>query len=160
MIEMPLGSWLLQLPEIKKVEKACFGEGAQVTDFCEYGLRDPENKLPHRRTIALLATFPLQRAKRLCSGHKGKAHQWTKGFLSKRFGGVARLGYSQRWTPMFCRDLVEVYADFVNPLKNKLASRPGTHQSQLSRSTYGSQKKVNQALVVAPDAKQTVRTAL
>jgi len=107
LIEMPLGTWMLELPEIKELKAECYGCDVQLTDFCEFGLKDPENKLPHKRSIALLATFQLRRATRLCSGHGGKAHQWTKGRLSKRYGNVSRLGYSQRWTPMFCRDVVE-----------------------------------------------------
>ena len=106
-IEMPLGTWMLELPEIQELKKECFESDVQLTDFCEYGLKDPENKLPHKRPTALLATFQLRRATRMCSGHGGKARQWTKGRLSKRFGNMLRLGYSQRWTPMFCRDVVE-----------------------------------------------------
>ena len=139
--EMPLGTWLLDLPEMADVKGRCFGGDAQVTDFCEFGLKDPENKLPHKRPTALLATFQLKRAVRKCSGHKGLAHQWTKGYLSKRFGGVSRLGYSQKWTKMFCRDLVEDFADHCNPLRTRVGSWSspalGTHQS---RSTYGLQR--------------------
>ena len=54
------------------------------------------------------------------------------------------MGYSQRWTKMFCRDLVEDFADHCNPLRAKVGSWSspalGTHQS---RSTYGLQRKVN-----------------
>ena len=98
---MPLGSTLIDLPLIQKLKDVCHEKAFQVTDFCEFGLKDPENKLPHKRQTALLATFTLHRSVRLCSGHQGKAHQWTKGNLSRRFGGVSRLGYSQRWTPSF-----------------------------------------------------------
>ena len=147
LFEMPLGTWLLDLPEMADVKERCFGGDAQVTDFCEFGLKDPENKLPHKRPTALLATFQLRRAVRKCSGHHGLAHQWTKGYLSKRFGGVSRLGYSQRWTTMFCRDLLQDFADHCNPLKapiGRAVTPPalGTHQSR-SRSTYGLTKKVN-----------------
>ena len=120
LFEMPLGTWLLDLPEMAAVKERCHGGDAQVTDFCEFGLKDPENKLPHKRPTALLATFQLRRAVRKCSGHHGLAHQWTKGYLSKRFGGVSRLGYSQRWTTMFCRDLLQDFADHCNPLRHKL----------------------------------------
>ena len=74
-IEMPLGSKLIDLPEIQKLKDVCHAGAFQVTDFCEFGLKDPENKLPHKRQTALLATFPLHRSVRLCSGHHGKAHQ-------------------------------------------------------------------------------------
>ena len=73
--EMPLGTWLLDLPEMAVVKEQCFGGNAQVTDFCEFGLKDPENKLPHKRPTALLATFQLKRTVRKCSGHQGLAHQ-------------------------------------------------------------------------------------
>ena len=58
---------------------------------------------------------------------------------------MSRLGYSQRWTTMFCRDLIQDFADHCNPLKAQVgrAVTPpalGTHQS---RSTYGLTKKVN-----------------
>ena len=144
-VKMPLGTWLLDLPEMEPIKKQCFGENEQVTDFCEFGLKDPENKLPHKRPTALLSTFRLKRALKKCSGHNGLAHQWTKGYLSKRFGGVSRLGYSQKWTSMFCRDLIEDFADHLNPLSNHswaTGATPvlGTHQS---RSTYGLQRKVN-----------------
>ena len=140
LFEMPLGTWLLDLPEMAAVKERCHGGDAQVTDFCEFDLKNPENKLPHKRPTALLATFQLNRAIRKCCGHHGLAHQWTKGYLSKRFGEVSRLGYSQRWTTMFCRDLIQDFTDHCNPLKAKVGSWSspalGTHQSR-SRSTYG-----------------------
>ena len=39
------------------VKERCHGGDAQVTDLSEFGLKDPENKLPHKRLTALLATF-------------------------------------------------------------------------------------------------------
>ena len=137
------GFWIS--PRWQTSKSDATGGEAQVTDFCEFGLKDPENKLHHKRLTALLATFQLNRAVRKCSGHKGLAHQWTKGYLSKRFGGVSRLGYSQRWTPMFCRDLLQDLADHCNPLKTivggqRTSAALGTHQS---RSTYGLQRQVN-----------------
>ena len=141
LFEMPLGTWLLDLPEIADVKERCHGGDAQVTDSREFGLKDPENKLPHKRPTALLATFQLNRAVRKCSGHNGLAHQWTRGYLSKRFGGVSRLGYSQKWTTMFCRDLLQDFADHCNPLKSQVgrAVTPpalGTHQSRQCGLTY------------------------
>ena len=117
---------MLDLPEVKEITKECYGCDIQLTDFCEFGLRDPENKLPHKRSTALLATFQLRRATRLCSGHNGKAHQWTKGRLSKRYGNMSRLGYSQRWTPMFCRDVVEDWVGSVNPIRSRLSGKGTT----------------------------------
>ena len=139
-IEISKGSWLLDIPEIQGLKDGCHENAFQLTDLCEFGLKDPENKLPHRRSVALLANFPLHRSVRLCGGHQGKAHQWTKGNLSQRYGGVSRLGYSQRWTPQFSRDTLDDFADYLNPLK---AKSPGTHQSQSgSRSTFGCQRKI------------------
>ena len=37
MFEMPLGTWLLDLPEMAAVKERCHGGDAQVTDFCEFG---------------------------------------------------------------------------------------------------------------------------
>ena len=132
---MPLSTWMLELPEIKELKAECYGCDVQLTDFCEFGLKDPENKLPHKRSTALLATFQLRRATRLCSVHGGKAHQWTKGRLSKRYGNVSRLGYSQRWTSTFCRDVVEDWVDTVNPIRSRLSDR-GTTDTNRSKSSY------------------------
>ena len=150
LIEISKGSWLLDTPEIQALKSECHGKAWQLTDFCEFGLRDPENHLPHLRSVALIANFPLQRSVKRCSGHNGKAHQWTKGQLSQRFGGVSRLGYSQRWTPQFSRDVLEDFVDHLNPLKRRNPQgSPGIHQSQKihdPRSNHGCQRKVGQAL--------------
>ena len=138
LIEISKGSWLLDTPEIQELKADCHGQAWQLTDFCEFGLKDPENYLPHLRSVALIANFPLQRSVKRCSGHNGKAHQWTKGQLSQRFGGVSRLGYSQRWTPQFSQSVLEDFVDHLNPIKTK---SPGTHQSQRGqRSTHGCQR--------------------
>ena len=144
------------------MKSECYGCDVQLTDFCEFGLRDPENKLPHKRSTALLATFQLRRSTRLCSGHGGKAHQWTKGRLSKRYGNVSRLGYSQRWTPMFCRDVVEDWVDSVNPIRSKLSDK-GTTDTNRSKSSYhnnrenkirstcGTKRKINKLYPVSKE---------
>ena len=36
LFEMPLGTWLLDLPEMADVKERCHGGDAQVTDFCEW----------------------------------------------------------------------------------------------------------------------------
>ena len=57
LIEMPSGTWMLELQEVKDLKQECYGCDVQLTDFCEFGLKDPENKLPHKRSTALLAAF-------------------------------------------------------------------------------------------------------
>ena len=69
---MPLGTWMLELPEVKEIKQECFGSDVQLTDFCEFGLKDSQNKLPHKRSTTLLATFQLRRLTRLCNGHGRK----------------------------------------------------------------------------------------
>ena len=147
------------------MKTVCYSGDAQLIDFCEFGLRDPENKLPHKRSTALLATFQLNRASRQCSGHNGKAHQWTKGRLSKRYGNVSRLGYSQKWTPQFCRDLMEDWVDHVNPIRTTVnaVSRKATDTYQLKpdymkiRSTCGTHKKIAELYPVGNDKDQCGR---
>ena len=37
LFEMPLETWLLELPEMAAVKERCHGGDAQITDFCEFG---------------------------------------------------------------------------------------------------------------------------
>ena len=133
---MPLGTWLLDLPEMADVKERCHGGDAQVTGFCEFGLKDPENILPHKRPTALLATFQLNRAIRKCSGHHGLAHQWTKGYLSKRFGGVSRLGYSQRRASCYASGFGDSPVSFFSETPvGSVDSPPSRPRARLAYST-------------------------
>ena len=57
LIEMPLGTWMLELPEIKELKQECYGCDVQLTDFCKFGLKDPENnstlQWPRRQGIPM-----------------------------------------------------------------------------------------------------------
>ena len=108
-----------------------------MTDMCMHGLSGPENKLPHKRTTALLANFPLSNTDLRCDGHNGKAHQWTKGYLSKRYNNLSRLGYSQKWTKMFCRRILEDFVDYISPVKRERSpSRKGATGPYQSESNH------------------------
>ena len=115
---MPQGSVILDEKVIKSLKEYCYNNEWQYTDMCMHGVKDPENNLLHKRSTILMSTFHLPSTAVLCDGHQGKAHQWTKGQLSKRYNNMSRLGYSQSWTPRLCKLLLK---DFKSSVRTEMA---------------------------------------